>query len=109
MGGAGPCLGRRFCTMINRTLAGRLLPCLLSLGLFAAAGRAAESPSFDPALLAAFTARCIGPAAMGGRVTGVAVVEDRPATMYVATASGGLWKTVNNGTTWEPVFDRQKT
>jgi photosystem II stability/assembly factor-like uncharacterized protein len=46
---------------------------------------------------------------MSGRVVDVAVVEKRPSTMFVASASGGLWKTVNNGTTWEPVFDKQTT
>jgi photosystem II stability/assembly factor-like uncharacterized protein len=46
---------------------------------------------------------------MGGRIVDVAVVESRPATMYVATASGGLWKTLNNGTTWKPVFDQEET
>jgi photosystem II stability/assembly factor-like uncharacterized protein len=42
---------------------------------------------------------------MGGRVTTLAVVEGRPATLYIGAASGGLWKTVNNGTTWAPVFE----
>jgi photosystem II stability/assembly factor-like uncharacterized protein len=68
---------------------------------------AAESVTLTPALLGPLTARSIGPANMGGRVTGVAVVESKPSTMYVATASGGLWKTVNRGTTWTPVFDEQ--
>ncbi len=46
---------------------------------------------------------------MGGRVIDLAVVESRPATLYVATASGGLWKTTNQGTTWTPVFEREAT
>ncbi len=46
---------------------------------------------------------------MSGRITDVAVVESKPSTMYVASASGGLWKTVNNGITWTPVFDREAT
>jgi photosystem II stability/assembly factor-like uncharacterized protein len=46
---------------------------------------------------------------MGGRVVDLAVVESRQATFYVATASGGLWKTTNNGTTWAPVFEREVT
>lgn len=60
-------------------------------------------------LLDSLKARSIGPANMGGRVTDVAVVESRPAVMYLASASGGLWKTVNNGTTWKPIFDNQNT
>jgi photosystem II stability/assembly factor-like uncharacterized protein len=47
----------------------------------------------------------IGPLRMSGRVTDIAVPPHRPFTFYVATASGGLWKTVNEGTTWEPIFD----
>ena len=47
----------------------------------------------------------IGPMRMSGRVTDIAVPPKRPFTFYVATASGGLWKTVNEGTTWESIFD----
>ncbi|MCP2606618.1 hypothetical protein NLC27_03595, partial [Candidatus Aminicenantes bacterium AC-708-I09] len=48
----------------------------------------------------------IGPTNISGRCTDVAVVRPRGKsyTIYAATASGGLWKTVNEGTTWEPVF-----
>ncbi|MCP2520849.1 hypothetical protein NLC26_01820 [Candidatus Aminicenantes bacterium AC-708-M15] len=51
--------------------------------------------------------RNIGPANMGGRIDDFAVIEDKPYIFYVATASGGVWKTINNGITWEPVFDEQ--
>jgi photosystem II stability/assembly factor-like uncharacterized protein len=47
----------------------------------------------------------IGPLRMSGRVTDIAVPRGKPFTFYVATASGGLWKTRNEGTTWEPIFD----
>ncbi len=53
--------------------------------------------------------RCIGPANMGGRIDDFAVVETNPHIVYVGTASGGLWKTINNGVTWEPIFDDQVT
>ena len=49
--------------------------------------------------------RNIGPATMGGRVDDLAVLESNPAVFYVGTATGGLWKTVNNGTTWTVLFD----
>jgi len=49
--------------------------------------------------------REIGPATMGGRIDDFAVVESNPNIVFVGVASGGLWKTTNNGTTWEPVFD----
>ncbi len=51
--------------------------------------------------------RSIGPAIMGGRVDDFAVVESDPSIVYVAMASGGVWKTTNGGTTWTPVFDDQ--
>src|SRR5260370_42389011 len=51
--------------------------------------------------------REIGPATMGGRIDDFAVVESNPNIVYVGTAAGGVWKTTNNGTTWEPVFDKE--
>ena len=48
--------------------------------------------------------RSIGPATMSGRISDLAVYEANPAIFYVATAHGGVWKTVNNGTTWEAQF-----
>jgi len=60
--------------------------------------------STDP-LLRVFRWRSIGPAGMGGRVDDIAVVESNPNIIYIGYATGGLWKTVNNGTTWEPIFD----
>src|SRR5262245_28887026 len=49
--------------------------------------------------------RNIGPATMAGRIDDLAVLESNPAVFYVAAATGGLWKTTNNGTTWEVLFD----
>ena len=49
--------------------------------------------------------RSIGPALMSGRIGDLAINPDKPNTWYVAVASGGLWKTVNAGTTWKPIFD----
>ena len=46
--------------------------------------------------------RNVGPSVMGGRVVDVAVVAD---TMYVAYATGGLWRSINHGTTFEPMLD----
>jgi photosystem II stability/assembly factor-like uncharacterized protein len=53
--------------------------------------------------------RNIGPATMGGRITAIRGIPGDPALVYVATASGGLFKTVNAGTTWTPIFDHQNT
>jgi photosystem II stability/assembly factor-like uncharacterized protein len=60
--------------------------------------------SEDP-LLRRFVWRSIGPASMGGRIDDIAVVESNPYVMYVGFATGGLWKTLNNGTTFQPIFD----
>src|SRR5229473_164094 len=51
--------------------------------------------------------REIGPAVMGGRIDDFAVVESNPNIVFVGVASGGVWKTSNNGTTWTPVFDKE--
>jgi len=51
--------------------------------------------------------RALGPAFTSGRVSGFAVEPKNSARYFVAVASGGVWKTVNNGTTWTPVFDRE--
>src|SRR5262245_37090638 len=53
--------------------------------------------------------RALGPGAMGGRITSLAVFEADPTTYWVGTASGGLLKTVNNGITFEHQFDREAT
>src|SRR5207248_10594632 len=53
--------------------------------------------------------RCIGPANMGGRITAISVCDADPTTYWIATASGGLVKTVNNGITFEHQFDREAT
>lgn len=51
--------------------------------------------------------RSIGPAFTSGRVSGFAVDPTNSSRYYVAVASGGVWKTVNSGTTWTPVFDNE--
>jgi photosystem II stability/assembly factor-like uncharacterized protein len=58
-----------------------------------------------PGLVGALPWRGIGPAVCGGRIGDIAVDPTRPSTWYVAVASGGVWKTTNAGTTFEPIFD----
>ena len=53
--------------------------------------------------------RCIGPVVQGGRVADIEGVPGRPYTFYAAFASGGLWRTENNGLSFEPLFDDQPT
>ena len=53
--------------------------------------------------------RSIGPANMGGRIADVEGVPGDPNVVYVASASGGLWKTTNGGVKWTPIFEREGT
>ena len=53
--------------------------------------------------------RSVGPANMSGRITAIDVVTSDQNTMYVGAASGGVWKSENGGTRWNPVFDKQPT
>lgn len=74
------------------------------------AARPAGGPNADPMNSATFSGlrfRAIGPAFTSGRVVGFAVDPDNSDRYFVAVASGGVWRTVNNGTTWTPVFDTQ--
>jgi photosystem II stability/assembly factor-like uncharacterized protein len=66
----------------------------------------AVNQSDDP-LLKRFVWRSIGPAVMGGRLDDIAVLESDPSTFYLGYATGGVWKTDNNGTTFAAVFDDQ--
>ncbi len=51
--------------------------------------------------------RNIGPALMSGRIADIAIHPDDNNLWYVAVGSGGVWKTKNAGTTWQPIFDNQ--
>jgi photosystem II stability/assembly factor-like uncharacterized protein len=69
-----------------------------------------EKKPADPMSTATFNGlkfRSIGPAFTSGRVVGFAVDPNNAARYFVIAASGGVWKTINNGTTWTPVFDKE--
>ena len=51
--------------------------------------------------------RGIGPAFMSGRIADIAINPSDPSQWYVAVGSGGVWKTNNASTTWQPIFDDQ--
>src|SRR3954451_14727027 len=51
--------------------------------------------------------RQLGPASMSGRISDIAVYEDNTNIWYIGTAHGGVWKTINNGTTFEPQLQDQ--
>ncbi|HEX6164562.1 MAG TPA: hypothetical protein VFZ31_14425 [Vicinamibacterales bacterium] len=57
--------------------------------------------------LAGLRLRGIGPATMSGRFVDMDVVESNPFIMYVASATGGMYRTTDNGVTWTPVFERE--
>ena len=62
-----------------------------------------EGPLAD--ILSKLQPRQLGPTNMGGRIMDIAVQESNSNVFYVASASGGLWKTTNGGTTFDCVFD----
>jgi photosystem II stability/assembly factor-like uncharacterized protein len=64
--------------------------------------------STDP-VLKRFVFRSIGPASMGGRIDDIAAVEQNPFIIYVGFATNGVWKSTNNGTTFQPIFDTYGT
>jgi photosystem II stability/assembly factor-like uncharacterized protein len=82
-----------------------------SLCLLLSAPAADPEPKAEPKKgepnLNGFKLRLLGPATMSGRVVGFAVHPKNRSHYFVAVASGGVWKTVNDGTTWTPVFDNE--
>ncbi|MDH3223222.1 MAG: hypothetical protein OEO23_05860, partial [Gemmatimonadota bacterium] len=80
-----------------------LLSCAL-YGLLLPAPAMAQEHAFGEAL-EGLEWRPIGPAEMGGRTVDIAAVPGDPNTVYIATASGGLWKTINRGVTWTSIFE----
>ena len=89
-------------------IAAALLLCL-SLPAFAA-GKDDQDEDEDDSPSATFKGlelRGIGPALMAGRIADIAVHPKDYHTWYVAVGSGGVFKTVNAGTTWETIFDDQ--
>lgn len=63
----------------------------------------------DSSYFSGLKVRSIGPAGMSGRISCVDVVVDNPKIIYVGAATGGIWKSINGGVTWEPIFDHQTT
>src|SRR5437870_9679484 len=71
---------------------------------------AAQTPAIkvDSETISGLGARNIGSATMSGRVTSIdGVREGERLTVYIGAASGGVWKSVNGGTTFKPIFDKQ--
>jgi hypothetical protein len=66
---------------------------------------AAVAPTASASSLEGLKYRLVGPF-RGGRATGVAGVIGDPTTYYFGAAAGGLWKTVDAGVTWKPLWDK---
>ncbi len=80
------------------------------------ANRAANKPEQAPAmapltaeLLKGLQLRALGPGLVTGRIADIKIDPNNPSTWYIATAFGGLWKTVNRGASFIPLFDEQST
>ncbi|HEX8169872.1 MAG TPA: glycosyl hydrolase [Thermoanaerobaculia bacterium] len=68
-----------------------------------------DAVKLDSSTLGGLRARSIGPAVMGGRVAAIDATSDSPSTIYIGSASGGVFKSTDGGTTFKPVFDEQPT
>jgi len=84
---------------------------IVSLVLLLSGTASAQTPApvkVDSDTISGLGARNIGSAAMSGRISALdAVKEGQRLTIYVGAASGGVWKSVNGGTTFKPVFDKE--
>ena len=69
----------------------------------------AVSQNVDMSVFKQMDARQIGPAGMSGRVTCIDVVESDPSTIYIGSASGGVWKSTSGGTDWQAIGDTMAT
>lgn len=81
----------------------------ISIAALVFAPALAAAQTFDSATLSGLGARNIGSAAMSGRISALDGRQEKngKVTLYVGAASGGVWKTTDGGTTFDPVFDKQ--
>src|ERR671933_569500 len=70
-------------------------------------GGAASDEPINAQTFSGPRARLIGPVFISGRISQIAIFPDSNSHYLIAEASGGVWLTHNNGTTWTPVFDNQ--
>jgi photosystem II stability/assembly factor-like uncharacterized protein len=87
----------------ERPLFAGAIAILLSVLVLADAG----AQTLPASVVGAIDFRNIGPTRQGGRFVDFAVPAVQPATIYAATGSGGLWKSVDNGLAWQSIFDNQ--
>ena len=65
------------------------------------------APQLTDVLFKNLKVRAIGPAVMGGRVSDIAIDPRNPSLFYVGLATGGLFKSGDNGITFDPIFDKE--
>jgi len=73
-----------------------------------AAASSAPAQQYDQKLFSEMRWRCIGPF-RGGRTVAITGVPQQPNLFYIAAVNGGVWRTTDNGNTWEPIFDAEGT
>lgn len=81
----------------------------LQLSFAFAADEETPEPGFNESTFKGLEFRSIGPAFMSGRIADIAIDPSNQSTWYVGVGSGGVWKTRNRGTTWEPIFDDEES
>lgn len=77
-------------------------------GLFFILSLISNGQKPDISQLENLKARSIGPAGMSGRIVAIDAVISNPDIIYAGAASGGVWKSVDGGITWNPIFDNEK-
>src|SRR5262245_35190349 len=86
----------------------RLVALIVFSGLaYTAAGLQAPQVKDERSPFDALHFRSIGPAATGGRIHDLQIDPKNPAVLYAGAASGGIWKSTNNGVTWRDIFGKQ--
>ncbi len=80
---------------------------IIYLSILAPVNVAAQN--IEASYFSGLSPRSIGPAGMSGRISCVDIVASDSKTMYVGTATGGIWKSIDGGVTWKPIFDSQNT
>ena len=95
--------------MINKASFLLCLGLVIAAPVLPSASGATQSTQLDESLLENFSWRSVGPPGAGGRIIDVDVAGEFPYTIFIAGATGGLWRSVNNGVTFEPLFDHEGT
>ncbi len=82
---------------------------LTAFNSFSQNKRKSKSKEYNKVSLTNFNFRNIGPAFLSGRIADIAIDSNNENIWYVAVGSGGVWKTLNSGTTWIPLFDDENS